>query len=91
MFNPFSNFPNRPIQGGTSFVDHFGDFCLFFSLSYCLFCLLQPYGHLLGKGWPLGSLVFDIVLCFVTFPYGVFGQVLNLIISIPEFCPLPYF
>ena len=24
----------------------------------CFVCLLQPYGHLLGKGLPLGSLVF---------------------------------
>ena len=28
---------------------------------------------------------------FVTFPYGVFGQVLYLIVSIPDFCLLPYF
>ena len=34
-------------------------------LSCFLVCSLQPCGHLLGKGWPLGSLVCDF---FVTFP-----------------------
>ena len=29
-----------------------------------LSCLLQPCGHLLGKGWPLNSLVCDVSLCF---------------------------
>ena len=28
---------------------------------------------------------------FVTFPYGVFGQVWYLIVSIPDLCLLPYF
>ena len=32
--------------------------CVF--LSYCLVFSLQPCGHLLGKGWPLGSLVCDV-------------------------------
>ena len=36
---------------------------------------LQPCGHLLEKGWPLGSFVCDIVLGFVTFPCAVLGQV----------------
>ena len=27
-----------------------------------------PCGHLLGKGWPLGSLVCDVFLCFCHFP-----------------------
>ena len=25
------------------------------SFPYCLVCVLQPCGHLFGKGWPLGS------------------------------------
>ena len=25
---------------------------------------LQPFGHLLGKGWPLDSFVCDVFLCF---------------------------
>ena len=37
-------------------------------LSCCLVCSLQPCGHLLGKGWPLGSLVCDVFLCFCHFP-----------------------
>ena len=37
-------------------------------LSCCLVCSLQPCGHLLGKGWPHGSLVCDVFLCFCHFP-----------------------
>ena len=64
--------------------------CLSLSVSYCLVCSLQPCDHLLGKGWPLGFLVYDVFLCFVTLPYGVLGQVWYLILSIPELCVLPY-
>ena len=38
------------------------------SLPYCRVCFLQPCGHLLGKGWPLGSCVCDVFLCFCRFP-----------------------
>ena len=31
-------------------------------------CSLQPGDHLLGKDWPLGSLVCDVFLCFRHFP-----------------------
>ena len=35
----------------------------------CFFdCSLQPCGHLLGRGWPLGSLVCDVLLYFCHFP-----------------------
>ena len=34
----------------------------------CRVCSLQPCGHLLGKGWPLGCRVCCVFLCFVTFP-----------------------
>ena len=37
-------------------------------LSRCLISSLQHCGHLLGKGWPLGSLVGDVFLCFCHFP-----------------------
>ena len=37
-------------------------------LSCCLVCPLQPCCHLLGKGWPLGSLVCDVFLCYSHFP-----------------------
>ena len=56
-----------------------------------LVCSLQPCGHLLGKGWPLGYLVCDVFLCFVTFPYGVLGHVWYLIVSNPTHCLLTYF
>ena len=61
------------------------------SLYYFLVCSLQPRYHLLAKGWPLGLLVCDVSLCFVTFPYGVSGQVWYLIVSIPDLCLLFYF
>ena len=34
--------------------------------------------------------MFDVFLCFATFPYGVLGQVWYLIVSNPDFCLLPY-
>ena len=61
----------EPFQGGASFVDHFV-ICVS-CLSCCLFCSLQPCGHLLEKGLPLGSLVCDVFLYFVTFQCGVLG------------------
>ena len=42
-------------------------FQLYLSLPYFLVCVLQPCGHLLGKGWPLGSHVCDVWLCFCHF------------------------
>ena len=70
-------------------MDLFLILCL--SLPYCLVCVLQPCGHLLGNGWPLGSPVFDVSGAFVTFLYGVLGQLWCLIVSIPDLCLLPYF
>ena len=49
-------------------------------LSYCIFCSLQPCGHLLGKGWPLGAILCDVFLCFVTFPCGILGLVWYMIV-----------
>ena len=44
-------------------------FAIYVSCLSCFpVCSLQPCGHLLGKGWPLGSLVCDIFLCFCHFP-----------------------
>ena len=43
-------------------------------------------GHLLGKGWPLGS-VWGV---FCEFPIGILGQVWYLIVSIPDLCTFPY-
>ena len=36
--------------------------------SCCLICSLQHCGYMLGKGWPLGSLVCDVFLCLCHFP-----------------------
>ena len=72
-----------PFQG-VSFVD---PFCLL-SLSYCVVCSLQPWGHLLGKGWPLEGLtsLLSCVLCFrvfVAFQWYDLGRVWYLIVLIP--------
>ena len=64
-------------------------FCYLCCVSVMLFvCSLQPCGHLLGKGLPLGSLVCNVFLRFVTIPCGVLGQVWYLIVSIPDVCLL---
>ena len=60
-----SNFILLTFKGGV-FVDLFVIFV--FCLLRCLVCPLQPCGHLLGKGWPLGSLECDVFLCFSHFP-----------------------
>ena len=39
---------------------------------------------------PLGSLVCDVFLYFVTFPCGILGQVWYLIVSIPDLCLLTF-
>ena len=46
-------------------------FCYLCFMLYCLVCSLQHCGHLLGKGWPLGSLVCDVFLCLYHFPWLV--------------------
>ena len=69
-------------------MDHICNLCFVFVLF--LVCSLQPCGQLLGKGLPLGSRVCDVLLCFVTFPFGVLGQVWCLIVSIPYLCLLSY-
>ena len=37
------------------------------------------------------ALVFDVYCDFVTFPFGILGQVWYLIVSIPDPCCLSYF
>ena len=46
------------VQSVISFVNIFCYLCL--SLPYCHVCSLQPCGHLLGEGMPLGSIVGDV-------------------------------
>ena len=50
------------------FCGSFSLFVFHVCLSYCRVCSLLPCGHLLGKGWPLGSLICDVFLCFYHFP-----------------------
>ena len=42
-------------------------------------------------GYPLGSLVCDVFLCFCHFPMWCPGQLWHLIVSIPDLCLLTYF
>ena len=53
-------------------------------------CSLLACGHLLGKGWPWLSFVMSNCEV-VTFPCGILGQVLYLIVSIPDLCHLSYY
>ena len=79
------------LQGGASLVEPFSYKRFTFVLLYCLVCSWQPCDYLLAKDWPLGSRVCDISLCFVTFPYGVLGQVRYLIVLITDILLLLYF
>ena len=47
-----------PFQGGWSFMLFL--FCFCYAL-VCV-CLLMPSGHLLGKGWPLGSCLWCLIV-----------------------------
>ena len=89
-FKPSSKIFYCPFQGGTYFVD-----LLRFVLSCVCYvfvgvCLYVLCGHLLGKGWPLGSRLWCL-LWVCHFPIGILGQVWYLIVSIPDLCTLTYF
>ena len=58
-----------------------------FFLAVCLYVLC---GHLLGKGWPLGSRLWCL-LWVCHFPICILDQVWYLIVSIPDLCTLTYF
>ena len=60
-------------------------------LSCCLVCSLRPCGHLLERADLLVLLCVNFSCVFVTFSYGVLGQVWYLIVYIPDRCLLPYF
>ena len=53
-------------------------------------CLYVPCGHLLGKGWPLGSRLWCLTVS-LSLPIGILGLVRCLIVSIPDICTLTYF
>ena len=58
--------------------------CLLCFVRVCLYVLC---GHLLGKGWPLGSRLWCL-LWVCHFPICILGQVWYLIVSIPDLCNL---
>ena len=62
--------------------------CNVLCLPFLRVCSLLPCGHLLGKGWPLGSCMWCL-LCFCCFPmwYPGSGVVLDCIVSwsLPSF------
>ena len=57
------------------------------SLLYCLVFSLHPCHHLLGKADLLALMCVMFPCAFVTFHYGVSGQVWKLIVSISDLCP----
>ena len=89
-FKPSSKIFYWPFQGGTSFVDLLC-FCSVLCLQcFVRVCLYVLCGHLLGKGWPLGSRLWCL-LCVCHFPIGILGQVWYLIVSIPDLCTITSF
>ena len=89
-FKPSRKIFYWPFQGGTFFVD-----LLCFCSVLCLLCFVRVClnvlcGHLLGKGWPLGSRLWCL-LWVCHFPIGILGQVWYLIVLIPDLCTLTYF
>ena len=67
-------------------MDHLCYFCIvFFMLSRLLIAALWSPA---GKGLTYW-LSFVVLICmFVTFPFGILGQVWFLIVLIPDLCPL---
>ena len=86
MFKPSSAF-YWVFQGDASFMDPFCylRFTFVFIILSCLF---------LATLWStdlLALFLYDVTLCFVTFPYGASGQVWYLIVSIPDLCLLYFY
>ena len=88
-FKPSSKIFYWPFQGGTSFVDLLCFCSVLCLLCFVRVCLYVLRGHLLGKGWPLGSRL-CCLLWVCHFPIGILGQVWYLIVSIPDLCNLTY-
>ena len=88
-FKPSSKLFYWPFQGGTSFVD----LLFFLSCVYYAFVhvyLYVPCGHLLGKGWPLGSRLWCLTVSLLL-SHWYPGSSWYLIVSIPDLCPLTNF
>ena len=79
---------NKALERESYFVNLFHFLFVFALLSYlCHAALWSPA----GKADVLAILYVMITCVFVTFPYGILGQVWNLIVSIPDLCLLLYF
>ena len=88
-FKPSSKIFYWPFHGGTSFVDLLCFCSVLCLLCFVRVCLYVLRGHLLGKGWPLGSRLWCLLWVY-HFPFGILGQVWYLIVSIPDLCNLTY-
>ena len=89
QFKPSSQIFYWPFQGGTSFVDIYV-FLSCVCYAFVCICLYVPSGHLLGKGWPLGSRLWCLSVSLLL-SHWYLGQVWCLIVSIPDLCTLTYF
>ena len=89
-FKPSSKIFYWPFQGGSSFVDLLCFCSVLCFVCFVRVCLYVLCGHLLGKGWPLGSRLWCL-LWVCHFPIGILGQVWYLIVSIPDLCTITYF
>ena len=78
-----------PFQGDASFIICVSCLTLVNVILSCLF--LAALWSPAGKGLTSWLLYVMFSSVFVTFPYGVLGQVWYLIVSIPDLCLLPYF
>ena len=86
-FKPSSKIFYWPFQGGTSFVDLLCFCSVLCLLCFVRVCLYVLRGHLLGKGWPLGSCLWCL-LWVCHFPIGILGQVWYLIVRFLIFATL---
>ena len=89
-FKPSSKIIYWPFQGGAPFVDHLCFFLSCVCYAFVHVCLYVPCGHLLGKGWPLGSRLWCLTVS-LSLSHCILGQAWYLIVSIPDLCTLTYF
>ena len=87
---PFSKFAFWHNLWVMTFVDLLCFCSVLCLLCFVRVCLYVLFGHLLGKGWPLGSRLWCL-LWVCHFPIGILGQVWYLIVSIPDLCTITYF
>ena len=72
-------------------LSHLNDiFLSCFCYAFVCVWLLMPCGPLLGKGWPLGSRLWCLIVK-VSLSNWYPGSGVGLIVSIPYLCPLSYF